>query len=177
LICSGDGTESPPARGGPFYVSHVVLHIYYFGLSFVYLSIFKVGTFFSFLDQLLSAYRKKDSPKKVSKAPQVGSPTAAKPPKQEQPWMSVKPAADSDAWLLPAGKSFLDFFTENDQTFLAPHTFIHHMARKKLPICLWWISTGKCTASCWCAHIQTKQISNSEITAMDTNIIALYRTK
>jgi hypothetical protein len=128
-------------------------------------------------DQLLAAYRKKVAPKKAPTAPHDGSPTPAKPQKKEQPWWTVKPVGDSDAWLLPAGKSFRDFFTDDDRTFLAPLLFPHHQVRKRRPICLRWVSTGKCSSACWSAHVKVNDMKSTEVAAMDAKILSLYGTK
>jgi hypothetical protein len=130
-------------------------------------------------EQLQAAFRKSETPKKTPLAPACGSPApknSPKPPKPEQDWWRVKPVDDSNAWLLPTGKSFYDYFEDNDRTLLAPHIFNHHKLRKKRPICLKWLTVGKCTVDCFCAHTRVKQMNKTEIAALDEKILGLYGT-
>jgi hypothetical protein len=127
-------------------------------------------------EQLQAAFRKSENPKI---APACGSPApknSPKPPKPEQDWWRVKPVDDSNAWLLPTGKSFHDYFEDNDRTLLSPHIFNHHKLRKKRPICLKWLTVGKCTVDCFCAHTRYKQMSKTETAALDEKILGLYAT-
>ena len=128
-------------------------------------------------EQLLSAYRKKDSSKKSPNCPPPGQLSPPKAAKLAQPWWSVKPLNDSNAWLLPSGKSFKDFFTESDRDFLNPHLFPHHVSGRRRPICLRYIATGKCVATCFCTHIRVKQMSAPQIAEMDKKILSLYASK
>jgi len=134
-------------------------------------------TTFRLPEQLQAAFNKSGTPKKAPVAcrtPAIAPKPSPKPPKPEQGWWTVKPADESPGWLLPAGKSFSDYFKDDDDTFLAPTLFNHHRLRKKKPICLKWLTVGKCTSGCPRAHTRTKQMTNPEAEALGTKILGLY---
>ncbi|OEU10297.1 hypothetical protein FRACYDRAFT_247237 [Fragilariopsis cylindrus CCMP1102] len=83
-----------------------------------------------------------------------GAAAQDKPPKTQQPWWTVKLADESPAWNLPTGKVFADFFTKGDRNFFPDISVLHHAERRRRPICLPYLTAGKCTKDCFFGHIR-----------------------
>ena len=104
-----------------------------------------------------------------------GAAAQDRPPKSQQPWWTVKLADESPAWNLPAGKVFADFFTKGDRTLFPGISALHHAERKRRPICLPYLTAGKCTKECYFAHIRTaKSLPEADAKTIDDYVLKCY---